>query len=151
MVDINAFPIKTIPFNPADFAGVDGKEVELYVSPTHIQWRYVGDASYIDLVPLSDLTGPTGVGITSVVRTSGTGAAGTTDTYTITFDDASTTTFDVLNGADGAIGPEGPTGPEGPIGLTGADGTDAVWTEITQADYDALSPPNASTLYVIVG
>ena len=130
MVDINAFPIKTIPFNPADFAGVDGKEVELYVSPTHIQWRYVGDASYIDLVPLSDLTGPTGVGITSVVRTSGTGAAGTTDTYTITFDDASTTTFDVLNGADG---------------------TDAVWTEITQAAYDALSPPDASTLYVIVG
>jgi len=142
MADINAFPIKTIPFNPADFAGVDGKEVELYVSPTHIQWRYVGDASYIDLVPLSDLTGTTGVGITSVVRTSGTGAAGTTDTYTITFDDASTTTFDVLNG---------PIGPEGPIGLTGADGTDAVWTEITQADYDALSPPNASTLYVIVG
>jgi len=130
MADINAFPIKTIPFNPADFAGDDGKEVELYVSPTHIQWRYVGDASYIDLVPLSDLTGPTGVGITSVVRTSGTGAAGTIDTYTITFDDASTTTFDVLNGADG---------------------TDAVWTEITQAAYDALSPPNASTLYVIVG
>ena len=139
MVDINAFPIKTIPFNPADFAGVAGKEVELYVSPTHIQWRYVGDASYIDLVPLSDLTGPTGVGITSVVRTSGTGAAGTTDTYTITFDDASTTTFDVLNGA---------IGPEGPIGPTGAD---AVWTEITQAAYDALSPPDASTLYVIVG
>jgi len=136
MADINAFPIKTIPFNPADFAGVDGKEVELYVSPTHIQWRYVGDASYIDLVPLSDLTGTTGVGITSVVRTSGTGAAGTTDTYTITFDDASTTTFDVLNGADGA---------------DGADGTDAVWTEITQAAYDALSPPDASTLYVIVG
>ena len=133
MADINAFPIKTIPFNPADFAGVDGKEVELYVSPTHIQWRYVGDASYIDLVPLSDLTGTTGVGITSVVRTSGTGAAGTTDTYTITFDDASTTTFDVLNGADGA------------------DGADAVWTEITQAAYDALSPPDASTLYVIVG
>jgi len=136
MADINAFPIKTIPFNPADFAGVDGKEVELYVSPTHIQWRYVGDASYVDLVPLSDLTGPTGVGITSVVRTSGTGAAGTIDTYTITFDDASTTTFDVLNGADGA---------------DGADGTDAVWTEITQAAYDALSPPDASTLYVIVG
>ena len=130
MAEITAFPIKTIPFNPADFAGDDGKEVELYVSPTHIQWRYVGDASYIDLVPLSDLTGPTGVGITSVVRTSGTGAAGTIDTYTITFDDASTTTFDVLNGADG---------------------TDAVWTEITQAAYDALSPPNASTLYVIVG
>ena len=45
--------------------------------------------------------GNDGRGIVSVVRTSGTGAAGTTDTYTITFTDASTTTFNVYNGADG--------------------------------------------------
>ena len=46
-------------------------------------------------------TGDTGNGIASVVRTSGTGAAGTTDTYTITFTDSTTTTFNVYNGADG--------------------------------------------------
>ena len=46
--------------------------------------------------------GNDGRGTVSVVRTSGTGAAGTTDTYTITFTDASTTTFNVYNGADGA-------------------------------------------------
>ena len=46
-------------------------------------------------------TGATGNGIASVVRTSGTGAAGTTDTYTITFTDSTTTTFGVYNGADG--------------------------------------------------
>lgn len=45
-----------------------------------------------------------GRGISSIVRTSGNGAAGTTDTYTITFTDASTTTFTVVNGANGTNG-----------------------------------------------
>lgn len=46
--------------------------------------------------------GSDGRGIASIVRTSGTGAAGTTDTYTITYSDASTSTFAVYNGANGA-------------------------------------------------
>lgn len=46
-------------------------------------------------------TGATGNGIASVVLTSGNHAAGTTDTYTITFTDATTTTFGVYNGANG--------------------------------------------------
>ena len=53
---------------------------------------------------LEDLTGPQGekgTSIDSVKRTSGTGAAGTTDTYTITMSDSSTHTFSVYNGADG--------------------------------------------------
>ena len=45
--------------------------------------------------------GPQGVSIVSVERTSGTGAPGTTDTYTITFSDDSTSTFHVYNGANG--------------------------------------------------
>jgi hypothetical protein len=36
-------------------------------------------------------------------------------------------------------GPPGPAGPPGP------------WTQITQAAYNALTPPNPATLYVIVG
>jgi len=36
-----------------------------------------------------------------VIRTTGNGAPGTTDTYTITFTDTTTTTFQVYNGADG--------------------------------------------------
>ncbi len=47
-------------------------------------------------------TGETGNGIASIERTSGTGAAGTTDTYTITMTDGSTAEFQVYNGADGA-------------------------------------------------
>lgn len=46
-------------------------------------------------------TGEAGNGIASIERTSGTGAAGTTDTYTITMTDGSTATFQVYNGADG--------------------------------------------------
>ena len=36
--------------------GADGKEVELQKSATHIQWRYVGDATWIDIVALADLS-----------------------------------------------------------------------------------------------
>jgi uncharacterized cupredoxin-like copper-binding protein len=46
--------------------------------------------------------GEDGVGIVSITRTSGTGAPGTTDTYTITYTDATTSTFNVYNGADGS-------------------------------------------------
>ena len=45
--------------------------------------------------------GNTGVGIASIARTSGNGAAGTTDIYTITFTDSTTTTFPVYQGANG--------------------------------------------------
>lgn len=48
--------------------------------------------------------GDAGVGIASIARTSGTGASGTTDTYTITLTDGSTSTFTVYNGKDGASG-----------------------------------------------
>ena len=44
-----------------------------------------------------------GTGIQSVVRTGGTGAPGTRDTYTITLTDGSKTSFQVYNGADGNI------------------------------------------------
>lgn len=40
-------------------------------------------------------------GITSITRTNGNGAAGTTDTYTITFTNGTTTTYNVVNGANG--------------------------------------------------
>ena len=40
--------------------GEDGREVELQKSATHVQWRYVGDPTWIDLVPLVDLKGDDG-------------------------------------------------------------------------------------------
>lgn len=53
------------------------------------------------LAALKGETGSRGVGIVSVERTSGNGAAGSTDIYTITLTDGSTPTFSVYNGADG--------------------------------------------------
>jgi hypothetical protein len=52
--------------------------------------------------------GDAGRGIVSITRTSGTGAAGTIDTYTVTYTDNTTSTFQVCNGADG-IGENGAT------------------------------------------
>lgn len=46
--------------------------------------------------------GATGNGIASIALTSGTHAAGTLDTYTVTYTDGTTTTFQVYNGADGS-------------------------------------------------
>ena len=40
--------------------GKDGREIELQKSSTAIQWRYVGDESWTDLVQLSDLKGNKG-------------------------------------------------------------------------------------------
>lgn len=51
----------------------------------------------------------------------------------------------------GPQGEAGADGSKGDTGDTGAAGSDAVWVQITQAAYDALSPPDAGTLYVIVG
>jgi hypothetical protein len=84
--------------------GYDGREVELQKSSTHIQWRYVGDTSWTDLVALVDIKGADGidgidgVGIVSILKT---GTVGLVDTYTITHTDSSTDTFDVTNGTDG--------------------------------------------------
>lgn len=38
--------------------GIDGKNVELQNNGTYIQWRLVGDATWINLVALSAITGP---------------------------------------------------------------------------------------------
>jgi len=73
-----------------------------------------GGSSYLVLRDLHGITpedgadymliakqGNTGNGIRGIERTVGTGAAGTTDTYTITMTDGSTHDFLVYNGADG--------------------------------------------------
>ena len=41
--------------------GDDGREVELQTGATHVQWRYVGEATWTDLVALSAITGPQGI------------------------------------------------------------------------------------------
>lgn len=67
-----------------------------------------GDKGDTGPVGLTGLQGPQGIqgetgnGIASIVLTSGNHAPGTLDTYTITFTDGTTTTFQVYNGDNGA-------------------------------------------------
>lgn len=56
-----------------------------------------------------DFDGADGRGIKSVARTFGNGAAGTVDTYTITYTDGTKSTYQVRNGAKGSPGDDGIT------------------------------------------
>lgn len=57
-VRVPASALKGLQGDPGD----DGREVELQKGTTHIQWRYVGDPTWTDLVSLDDITGPPGTG-----------------------------------------------------------------------------------------
>lgn len=57
--------------------------------------------------------GPPGRSVQTIVRTDGDGSPGTLDTYTITYSDATTSTFTVRNGTNGADGQDGQDGQDG--------------------------------------
>ena len=73
--------------------GKDGREIEIQNNGTAIQWRYVGDSDWTDLVQLSALKGDKG----------DKGDKGE-------------------KGETGPQGPAGETGPQGPVGPAGEDG-----------------------------
>lgn len=64
--------------------GKDGREIQIQNNGTAIQWRYVGDVSWTDLVQLSDITGAKGDpgedGITPTIRENGNWYLGEEDT-----------------------------------------------------------------------
>lgn len=72
------------------------------VEDSDLAYMYDG-TQWVDMGPIVGPQGVKGTGITSVVRTSGDGSEGTVDTYTITYDDTSTSTFEVRNGSAGTI------------------------------------------------
>jgi hypothetical protein len=80
-------------------AGQDGREIELQKTSLYVQWRYAGDATWRNLVALSDLKGEKG-------DKGDTGPAGPQG----------------LQGLKGDTGPAGPIGPVGPAGQKGEKG-----------------------------
>ena len=60
---------------------------------------------------------------------------GLVDTYTITFTDGTTTTFDVTNGDVGAAGPQGPKGDTGE-GVPSGGTAGQVLTKVSGTDFD---------------
>ena len=75
--------------------------------------------------------GETGNGIANISKT---GTSGLIDTYTITFTDGTTTTFQVTNGQNGQPGANGQDGRDGTDGVDGQDGQDG-YTPIRGTDY----------------
>lgn len=103
--------------------GEPGAEIELRKTSTHIQWRYVGDLTWIDLVPLSDITGPA----TIEVGTTTTGAPGTDASVVNDGDNVQAIfSFTIPRGDTGAVGPQGPAGESGPAGPTGPQGPQGI-------------------------
>lgn len=82
----------------------DADNGDLWIaSDTLDAWVYDG-TNWINIGPLQGpqgVKGDQGNSITSVVRTAGNGDPETVDTYTITFTDLTTTTFEVTNGNNG--------------------------------------------------
>jgi hypothetical protein len=85
--------------------GIDGREIELRVSGKYIQWRYVGQDLWKNLIALEDLRGPKGDKGDKGERgePGPQGPAG-------------------FSGSDGERGPQGPMGYTGPAGPQGDPG-----------------------------
>lgn len=79
--------------NALNNAHIDERGHLVYTSP---------GGSTVDLGEVVGKDGVDGSSIQSIERTSGTGAPGTTDTYTVTLTNGDTTTFQVYNGKDGS-------------------------------------------------
>lgn len=107
------------PPGPEGPTGADGREIELRTTDTHVQWRYLGEDPWLDLVPLEDITGPQG----------DPGPEGTPGPA----------------GAQGETGPEGPEGPQGEPGLDRLTVDDLVWPQIIgHRGAQAIAPENTT-------
>lgn len=145
--------------------GTNGREVELQKTATHIQWRYVGDLTWTNLVLLSELKGAD----STVAGPKGdTGAKGDTGLTGLTGDTG-------LKGDKGEPGIKGDSGLTGLTGLKGDKGDQGIpgstsWVGITDkpssftpaahphtaaniTDFDsaARSAIAAETIFVLTG
>lgn len=123
-----------------EFDGTDGEDGTTPHIGANGNW-YIGSTD--TGIEAQGPAGATGRGIKSISRTSGNGAAGTVDTYTITYTDGTKSTYQVRNGANGAKGDKGDTGATGATGATGPQGpayklTDADKATITAAVIEGL-------------
>ena len=105
-------------------AGQDGREIELQKTSLYVQWRYAGDATWRNLIALSDLKGDKG-------DKGDTGPAGPIGPI----------------GPTGPIGPQGQKGEKGEKGPKGDAGANAVLnvTNSSQACSPSLSVTGSGT------
>ena len=129
------------PPGPDGADGADGREIELQTTATHVQWRYVGDSTWTNLIAISAITGPAGQDGTDGAdgadgMDGADGADGTEVELQATsthiqwrYVSASTWTnlvaLSVITGPAGADGANGTNGTNGADGADGADGASA--------------------------
>lgn len=92
--------------------------------------------------------GDTGNGISSIAKTASSGTDPVVDTYTVTFTDGSTTTFNVTNGKKGEKGDTGDAGAKGETGnschakieeSTDIDGTKHVYLKVWDGEDESTA------------
>lgn len=103
--------------------GTDGREIEIQNDETYIQWRYVGDTAWQNLIAVSSLIGPQGIqGIAGTDGTDGTDGREieiqNNDTY-IQWRYVGDVSWTNLISIASITGPQGIQGDQGPIGATG--------------------------------
>jgi hypothetical protein len=141
--------------------GDDGREVELQATATYVQWRYVGEAEWVDLVALSAITGPAGNdgndGVDGVDGVEVELQATSTHVQWRYVGQAEWTNLVALSaitgppgdtgptGPAGATGPAGEQGPKGDTGETGPAGADATYSDATPEDLGAATAGTANS------
>jgi uncharacterized repeat protein (TIGR02543 family) len=121
--------------------GQDGKEIVLDKTETHIVWKYVGDASWIELVALNALKGDDGLSGTD--GSDGSDGIGIQDAtiedsnLVLTLTDGRTLNLGNVVGADG---------PEGPPGQDGIDGQNAELIRQVISDFSLGGIATSATL-----
>lgn len=115
--------------------GKDGRKVELRKSDTHVQWRYVGELLWKDLILLAELKGAQG----KIGPQGEKGARG----------DRGIEGFTGPRGPIGPVGFTGPAGPQGDTGATGAQGDEG--PQGIQGIQGPQGDPGANIGYVLTG
>ena len=108
--------------------GKDGREIELQNSGTAIQWRYVGDNVWTDLIQLSALKGEKGDKGDKGDKGE-TGATGP-------------------QGPQGETGEQGPAGPQGETGPQGPAGDSGIVSRQEMQNTDTVATLEPNKLYV---
>ena len=127
-------------------AGKDGREIELQNSGTAIQWRYIGDNAWTDLVQLSELKGDPGDdGITPNIQ------IGTVQTLEPEQQATASITGDAENPVLNLGIPKGGQGPAGDSGIVSRQEMSSSDTTVTLEPNKLYVFPEMESLTVTLG
>lgn len=111
--------------------GADAREIQLQKTSTFIQWRYVGDIAWNNLVSLAEITGPAGsAGANGSNGTNGKDVEIRNSGTAIEWRLVGTTTWNNIVSLSAITGPQGVAGSQGSPGTNGTNGTNGKNVEL---------------------